>query len=169
MISPSRPMRNFSKFQRISPVCPSLSDVSWSCSYSACLSSPFTSIFSESGNCTPYVVLQNVLISSAVPGSCAPNWLQGIPSTAKPLAPYCSCNFSSPSYWGVSPQNDATFTMSVTLPFCSSSRLGDPSRDDSGTSYTDMGDSSRSARQVMPASRDVSGGASRASAQPLLE
>ena len=51
MISPSRPTRNFSKFQRMSPVWPSASATGVSCWYSAWRPSPLTSIFSVSGNC----------------------------------------------------------------------------------------------------------------------
>ncbi len=52
MTSPSRPTRNFSKFQRMSPVWPSASAVGVSCWYSAWRPSPLTSIFSVSGNVT---------------------------------------------------------------------------------------------------------------------
>src|SRR5438552_14184668 len=61
-----------------------------------------------------------------------------MPSTVKPRSLNCSCSFSSPVYCGVSPQKDATFTMSVTLPFCSPSVPGLPSSDESGRSYKDM-------------------------------
>ena len=44
--------------------------------YTMCASGPFTSIFSIIRNCTPFEAA-NCLISSAVPGSCLPNWLQG--------------------------------------------------------------------------------------------
>src|SRR5690606_27291940 len=50
---PSPPTRNFSKFQRMSPVWPSASGVSTSCSYSGWRPSPFTSTFSVRGNVTP--------------------------------------------------------------------------------------------------------------------
>jgi hypothetical protein len=43
-----------------------------------------TSVFSYSGNVTPYVIEQNCWISSAVPGSCSPNWFDGKPTTENP-------------------------------------------------------------------------------------
>src|SRR5262249_23054939 len=49
---PSRPTRNFSKFQRMSPVWPSPSAVSVRSWYSGCRPAPLTSIFSVSGNVT---------------------------------------------------------------------------------------------------------------------
>ena len=45
--------RNFSKFQRMSPVYPSASGVSTSDPYSGCRFSPLTSTFSVNGNVTP--------------------------------------------------------------------------------------------------------------------
>src|SRR4051812_29506184 len=122
----------------MSPACPSESAVGVSCWYSGCRPSPLTSTFSDSGNFTSYFVLQKVLISSGVPGSCSPNWLQGIPTTEKPCAPKRSYSFSNPSYCGVSPQNDATFTSSVTLPFWSPRMPGSPLSELSEVSYTDM-------------------------------
>jgi hypothetical protein len=67
-------------------------------------------------NFTPYFVRQNSLICSFEPGSCAPNSFAGKPTTRRPLSAYFSWSFSSPSYCGVSPHSDATFTMSITLP-----------------------------------------------------
>src|SRR3954451_5899730 len=77
-------------------------------------------------------------MSSALPGSCAPNWLHGIPTTEKPCSPKRSYRFSRPSYCGVRPQNDATLTSSVTLPFWSASTPASPSIEVIGTSYTDI-------------------------------
>src|SRR5437588_7561635 len=65
--SPSGDTRNFSKFQRISPVCPSASGVVTRRVYNGCRPPPFTSTFSVMGNETPYVFEQNVAICSAVP------------------------------------------------------------------------------------------------------
>src|SRR5262249_20093506 len=59
---------------------------------------------------------QNCFISSFVPGSWAPNWLQGNPSTAKPLSLYFSYTDSKDLYCGVKPQCEATFTINSTLP-----------------------------------------------------
>src|SRR4029079_13305134 len=61
-----------------------------------------------------------------------------MPTTEKPCGPKRSYSFSSPSYCGVRPQNEATFTSSVTLPFWSASTTAVPSSDLIGTSYTDM-------------------------------
>ena len=48
--------------------------------------SPFTSILANIGNCASYLERANSRISSFVPGSWAPNWLQGKASTEKPRA-----------------------------------------------------------------------------------
>src|SRR5271165_956369 len=68
------------------------------------------------GKLTPYVVEQNSAISSALPGSCPPNWLHGKPTTDRPRAANCSCSCSSAVYCGVSPHLDATFTTSTAEP-----------------------------------------------------
>ena len=52
--------------------------------YSGCACGPFTSILAKMGKVTPYSLPQNALISSALPGSCPPNWLHGNPSTSSP-------------------------------------------------------------------------------------
>src|SRR6266566_547734 len=82
----------------------------------ACRPGPFTSIFSNMGKVTPYDVEQNSAISSAVPGSCPPNWLHGKPTTEKPREANCSCSFSRAVYCGVSPHLEATFTTSSAEP-----------------------------------------------------
>ena len=82
----------------------------------ACRPGPFTSIFSNMGKVTPYDVEQNSAISSAVPGSCPPNWLHGKPTTVSPREANCSCSFSRAVYCGVSPHCDATFTTSSAAP-----------------------------------------------------
>ena len=56
------------------------------------------------------------------------NWLHGKPSTENPRSAYFSWIFSRPVYCGVRPHFEATFTTSVTLPFCSDSMSGLPSR-----------------------------------------
>ena len=55
-------------------------------------------------------------ISSAEPGSWAPNWLQGTPTTLKPLPSNRFWISSRPVYWGVSPHCEATFTSRTALP-----------------------------------------------------
>src|SRR5436190_19023980 len=82
----------------------------------ACRPGPFTSIFSNIGKVTPYEVEQNSAISSAVPGSCPPNWLHGKPTTVSPREANCSCSFSRAVYCGVSPHCEATFTTSSVAP-----------------------------------------------------
>jgi hypothetical protein len=72
--------------------------------------------FENMSNLTSYFDLQNLEISSSVPGSCAPNSLAGKPSTARPLSPYFSCSDSSCLYCGVSPHWLATLTIMTTLP-----------------------------------------------------
>ena len=47
---------------------------------------PLTTIFENRGNVTSYFVVQNVLISVSVPGSCWPNSLAGKARTSKPAA-----------------------------------------------------------------------------------
>src|SRR6516162_2712609 len=78
----------------------------------ACRPGPFTSIFSNIGKVTPYDVEQYSAISSAVPGSCPPNWLHGKPTTDSPREANCSCSFSRAVYRAVSPHGVATFPTS---------------------------------------------------------
>lgn len=49
------------------------------------------------------MLLAKALISSAVPGSCFPNWLQGKARTSKPLLLNLLCSSTSSRYWGVKP------------------------------------------------------------------
>ena len=81
-------------------------------------------------------------------GACpAPARRTGCTGCRSPRSPgrrTCSSSCSSPSYCGVRPQNDATFTSSVTLPFSSASTPGVPSRAADRMSYTDIGGSFRS-------------------------
>lgn len=84
--------------------------------YSACLAAPFTGIFENIGNFTPNFVVQKPSICASSPGSCAPKSFDGNPATTSPFAESSSCSFSSPSYCGVKPHSDATFTTSTTLP-----------------------------------------------------
>src|SRR5690606_24736628 len=72
------------------------------------------------------VALQNVAISSGEPGSCAPNWLQGKPRTAKPRSAYFSCSASRPLYCGVRPHFEATFTSNSALPSWAARLEGSP-------------------------------------------
>ena len=69
-----------------------------------------------SGNDTSYLVLQNVLMSSAVPGSCPAKSLQGKPTTVKPFALNFLWVASRAEYCGVRPHLEATLTTSTTLP-----------------------------------------------------
>src|ERR1041385_2360686 len=61
-----------------------------------------------------------------------------MPMTSKPWPWYLSSSCCRPSYCGVRPQNDATFTISVTLPFSPASTSGDPSRAAILVSYRDI-------------------------------
>src|SRR6266404_8404962 len=67
MILPSRPMRNLPKFHLMSPG--KGESFPASATYSGCRLGPFTSILSKRGKVTLYLVEQNCLISSFVPGS----------------------------------------------------------------------------------------------------
>src|SRR5436190_12214197 len=58
--------------------------------------------------------------------------------TSKPWSLYLSSSCWRPSYCGVSPQNDATFTISVTLPFSPASTSGEPSSAAIFVSYRDI-------------------------------
>src|SRR5258705_9396000 len=87
---------------------------------------PLTSIFSNSGKLTSYFDSQNSRICSLVPGSCAPNWLQGKPSTVKPLSSFSSCRSCNPAYCGVSPQRLATLATRQVLPLKVDSFTGSP-------------------------------------------
>src|SRR5689334_7754588 len=113
---------------------------------------PFTSIFSNIGKVTPYEVEQNSAISSAVPGSCPPNWLHGKPTTESPREANCSCSFSSAVYCGVSPHLDATLTTSRAAPGAADpSEESCPDRD-----FTPM--SSMLTRPTLPGSRPTGPG-----------
>src|SRR5262249_38118157 len=85
-ISPSREMRNFSKFQstsgsgfgsrpcsrrrsRIASLPGATGNPSVSAPYSGCWSSPTTLIFDITGNVTEYCEVQNSAISASLPGS----------------------------------------------------------------------------------------------------
>ena len=65
------------KFQWISPANLGLVDSLVRNSYSGSIPLPLTTIFENSGKLTLYLVEQNSLISSLVPGSCLPNSLAG--------------------------------------------------------------------------------------------
>src|SRR5499425_1809107 len=110
----------------------------------ACRPGPFTSIFSNIGKVTPYEVEQNSAISSAVPGSCPPNWLHGKPTTANPRDANCSCSFSSAVYWGVSPHLEATFTTSRALP-------GEPGPGEPGPDEPGPGEATAPSEESCPA------------------
>ena len=60
---PSASTMNFSKFQRISPVCPSESVALFNSAYRGICESPFTSIFAMIGNVTEYLDDANSQIS----------------------------------------------------------------------------------------------------------
>src|SRR5204863_4400970 len=111
---PSRPIRNLPKFHLMSPGNGELSPVS--ASYSGWRSGPLTCNLSNIGKLTSYLLEQNSLISSFVPGSCEPKSLQGKPSTLKPLSLYSRWSASRALYCGVSPHLEATFTTKSTLP-----------------------------------------------------
>ena len=51
-----------------------------------CAFEPLTSTLCVNGKLTLKFTSQNFLISLFVPGSCPPNWLEGTPSTIKPLS-----------------------------------------------------------------------------------
>src|SRR2546423_4936532 len=114
MIFPSRPIRNLLKFHLMSPGYGDSGPAS--ATYRGWRFGPLTSILSNSGKLTLYFDEQNCLISSFVPGSCPPNWLQGKPRTVKPLSLYFSCKVSNAWYWGVRPHFEATFTIKITFP-----------------------------------------------------
>src|ERR1022692_2923224 len=84
-IAPSLPIKNLVKFHLISPP---VDFVRYS--YSGAISEPFTEIFAYIGNVTLYLRVQKVLISSFVPGSCAPKLLAGKPATTNPWSLYFS-------------------------------------------------------------------------------
>ena len=73
--------RNFSKFQVISALSPSPGCSVLSHAYSGAAPSPLTSILLNIGKVTSYFDVANSRISASEPGSCAPNWLHGKPST----------------------------------------------------------------------------------------
>src|SRR5258708_18703500 len=78
-------------------------------------------------------------MSSAVPGSWPPNWLQGTPRIENPSPLKRSCSSSRPAYCGVKPQREATLTTSVALPLNSERSSWLPSRAAILTSsYTDI-------------------------------
>ena len=62
--------------------------------YGAHVFGPFTSTFSMMVKRTPRAAA-NALISAAVPGSCAPNWLHGNATMRRPDAEYFSWRATS--------------------------------------------------------------------------
>ncbi len=94
--------------------------------YSGCLSSPATLILLNMGNFTPKFVVQKAWISSFVPGSWLLKLFAGNPATTSPCPRNRSYKFSRPSYCGVSPHFEATFTSSRTLPLNSASEASSP-------------------------------------------
>src|SRR5437879_231441 len=113
---PLRSNRNFVKFHLISPPVVGFADESVRYWYSGVMSDPFTETFDIIGNCTLYFRVQKVLISSFVPGSCAPKLLAGTPTITRPRSLYFSYTDSNAEYWGVYPQRLATLTTISTLP-----------------------------------------------------
>src|SRR6478609_4322937 len=112
---PDRSTTNLVKFHLIDdPKRPDFSRFRYS--YSGCALPPLTSILANIGNVTSYLLSQNASIALASPGSCAPNWLQGKPSTAKPRGDRSRCRASRPLYCGVNPQALAVLTISSTWP-----------------------------------------------------
>ena len=83
--SPFRLTRNLLKFHLISPANLGLVASLVRNSKSGSIPLPLTTIFEKSGKLTLYLVEQNSLISSLVPGSCLPNSLAGKARTSKPL------------------------------------------------------------------------------------
>ena len=84
---------NVPKFQRTSKLPSSLGNFSFMNEYTSRASAPFTSLFSKKTSLldmSASYCLTNSIISSWVPGSCPPNWLQGKAKTSKPRAPYSS-------------------------------------------------------------------------------
>src|SRR5437879_13199894 len=98
---PSRPIRNFSKFQPTSSTLPSFGVAAVRILYSSTLSFPFTPTLEVIGKVTLYFEEQNFWISSSVPGSCLPKSLAGTPRTTSPSFSYFEYSFCNPSYWGV--------------------------------------------------------------------
>src|ERR1019366_5194796 len=113
--------RNLGKFHWISP------PVAVRNRYSGAWSSPLTEIFEYMGKVTLYLLLQDVLISSLVPGSWAPKLLAGNPRITNPRSLYFSYSDSIPAYCGVNPHLLATLTISTTLPWYAESGAGLPS------------------------------------------
>src|SRR5438445_13224656 len=87
---PSGPIRNLVKFHLISPPVCGFADVSVRNWYSGAMSLPFTETLAIIGKVTEYFVLQNVLISSFVPGSCDPKLFAGTPTITSPRSLYFS-------------------------------------------------------------------------------
>ncbi len=82
------------------PGRPAASSAAACSAYRGCRSTSLTSVFSNNGKPTPYVVAQDAAISSAVPGSWPANWWLGKPSTLQPRSAWRSCSRSSPECCG---------------------------------------------------------------------
>ena len=78
------------------------------------------------------------MISSEVPGSCLPNWLQGKPSTVKPFLAYFEWTACNCLYCGVRPHLLATLTISITLPLWAPRLVFLPSMSFNGMSRVDF-------------------------------
>lgn len=83
---------------------------------------------------TPNPAAQKVWMSSALPGSCSPNWLQGTPMTVKPFSSYLNCSRARPEYCGVRPHCEAVFTSRIALPLWAPRLVGSSDRVVSGMS-----------------------------------
>ena len=85
--SPSGEMRNFSKFHWMSPLSPSASAVGRELLVEGVTAVPVHLDLGEHREGHAVVGLAELLDLVGRPGSWAPNWLQGKPSTAKPRSP----------------------------------------------------------------------------------
>src|SRR4051794_22180609 len=97
---PSLPIRNFSKFQPMSPAYFGLVSFEVRYWYNGSIPAPLTTTLDIIGKVTWYLPVQNFSISSLVPGSCPPNSLAGTPITTRPWSLCFSYRASRPSYWG---------------------------------------------------------------------
>src|SRR5271170_4357873 len=87
---PLRSKRNLVKFHLISPPSFGSVDLSVRKTYSGVLSSPTTDTLAIIGKLTLYLLLQNFLISSLVPGSWLAKLFAGMPTITRPWSLYFS-------------------------------------------------------------------------------
>jgi len=108
---PSLPTRNLVKFQPISGLPSGLAFSDLSMLYKSQAPSPFTSTLENSWKLQLYLLFANSRISSSLPGSCAPNWLQGKPRTFRSSRSFS--NAHRPVYCPVRPHWLARFITSI--------------------------------------------------------